>query len=116
MSIYYSRDYRGGATFSETNFKDSAFIQWNGRKDEFGKCLLLIKSIDLSRNELTRELPEALFDFVEIMNFVGLFLRQNALEMKKLKFHLPLLAVKTRMNSIVGFILVWHLDLPLHFG
>ncbi|KAM7503322.1 hypothetical protein LguiB_002226 [Lonicera macranthoides] len=76
VSSYISRNDDGSASLRENGFNDSAVVQWKGRELEFGKVLGQLKSIDLSRNELTGVLPEEIFDLVEM---VALNLSHNKL-------------------------------------
>ncbi|KAI3688259.1 hypothetical protein L1987_81970 [Smallanthus sonchifolius] len=71
------------SVFSETYqtkfpplYADYAMIQWQGNTIEFNKNLGLLKSIDLSSNNLTRRIPYELTDLRELL---ALNLSNNAL-------------------------------------
>ncbi|CAN4104949.1 unnamed protein product [Withania somnifera] len=68
ITTWYWHSYiRGGVTVTiNTSYDASAFLMWKGREFEYSSTLGLVKSIDLSINELVGEIP------VEITSLVGL--------------------------------------------
>ncbi|PHT43308.1 hypothetical protein CQW23_17333 [Capsicum baccatum] len=67
-SWYYRSYIKGGVTVTRnTSYDESAFLMWKGREFEYSNTLGLVKSIDLSNNDLVGEIP------VEITSLIGLF-------------------------------------------
>ncbi|XP_047250082.1 receptor-like protein EIX2 [Capsicum annuum] len=66
-SWYYRSYIKGGVTVTRnTSYDESAFLMWKGREFEYSNTLGLVKSIDLSNNDLVGEIP------VEITSLIGL--------------------------------------------
>ncbi|XP_034710219.1 receptor-like protein EIX2 [Vitis riparia] len=59
-------------TFRVTDFfisyDDREFVKWKGRELEFKNTLGLVKSIDLSSNKLTGEIPKEVTDLLELVS------------------------------------------------
>lgn len=67
ITTWYFRSFiKGGTVTMNTSYDASAFFMWKGREFEYSSILGLVKSIDLSSNELVGAIPE------EITSLVGL--------------------------------------------
>ncbi|PWA96053.1 leucine-rich repeat domain, L domain-like protein [Artemisia annua] len=58
------------------NYNDHLFIQWQGKANEFSRNLGLVKTIDLSTNSLTGQIP---YEITNLQGLVILNLSNNAL-------------------------------------
>ena len=68
-----------GGIFTNSSYVDRALVKWKGREFEYKSTLGLVKSIDLSSNKLSGEIPKEVIDLVELVslnlsrnNFIGL--------------------------------------------
>ncbi|KAH6778988.1 hypothetical protein C2S52_010225 [Perilla frutescens var. hirtella] len=80
------------ASRNDSNFYDSASVNWKGKEEIYINTLALLKMIDLSSNELTGEIPRELTSLIGLLglnlsrnNLVG-FIPDDIDQMKLLNF------------------------------
>ncbi|XP_031116647.1 receptor-like protein EIX2 [Ipomoea triloba] len=71
---YYNA--KGSKSFEDASYADSALLVWKGREYEYSNTLGLVKSIDLSSNRLSGEIPE---DITFLVGLIALNLSRNQL-------------------------------------
>ncbi|XP_059284724.1 receptor-like protein EIX2 [Lycium ferocissimum] len=74
-SWYFQIDDEGDVTMN-TSYDESAFLVWKGREFEYSSTLGLVKTIDLSGNELVGEIPA---EITSLVGLLGLDLSTNNL-------------------------------------
>ncbi|XP_018627886.2 receptor-like protein EIX2 [Nicotiana tomentosiformis] len=74
-SWYFQVDDEGDVTMN-ASYDESAFLMWKGRESEYSSILGLVKSIDLSSNELVGEIP---MEITSLVGLLGLNLSRNNL-------------------------------------
>ncbi|KAI5677862.1 hypothetical protein M9H77_08812 [Catharanthus roseus] len=72
-SYYYATD---SSSLNDTEYADAAILVWKGRESEYRNTLGLVKSIDLSSNKLTGNIP---LEITSLQGLVALNISRNKL-------------------------------------
>ncbi|CAI9289961.1 unnamed protein product [Lactuca saligna] len=72
----FSQDVQYSTKYLQGSYVDNAMIEWQGDEREFSRTLKLVKSIDLSSNNLTGQIP---YQITNLFNLIALNLSKNEL-------------------------------------